>query len=337
MAADRHSAGPRKGGGPVAGIPSAGDAGKVWHGATRVLLRIAVLVGLVVCGWLLGTATGLAQEAGPGTGTVQDWGHAAAPHPAGTPAAHPGTAAHPRTPAHPGTPVARFAAHAPATPSDAPAGEAHPDGLLTPLAGAGVGAVAPPVDAVLQLPAPVPPVVLKAVQPLAAPVLDTVGRSVADPVVARVLGQTSPQPAERPAADPVRAADDRAAPFPAEPAPTGAGPPPAAALPAAPVHAPALPALGAPSGTTAYPAERLAGSSGAEQPAPPVPANLPGATGASCPPGSTGTNSAAQATYAAILDDGLATAESALVQRRLRADEGALPRCAGQRPSTSPD
>ena len=43
----------------MTGIPSAGDARRV---AVRVLLRAALLTGMVVGAWLLGSATGLAQE-----------------------------------------------------------------------------------------------------------------------------------------------------------------------------------------------------------------------------------------------------------------------------------
>lgn len=47
---------------PVAGIPSADDARRVM---ARVLLRVVMLAGLVVCGWLLGSATALASESAP--------------------------------------------------------------------------------------------------------------------------------------------------------------------------------------------------------------------------------------------------------------------------------
>jgi hypothetical protein len=45
----------------VAGIPSAGGAGFAPR-LTRVLLRIVMLAGLIVGGWLLGSATALAQD-----------------------------------------------------------------------------------------------------------------------------------------------------------------------------------------------------------------------------------------------------------------------------------
>lgn len=50
----------------MGGIPDAAGAPQVRYAVTRVALRLAVLTGLVVGGWLLGSATGWAQE---------DWGH----------------------------------------------------------------------------------------------------------------------------------------------------------------------------------------------------------------------------------------------------------------------
>jgi len=342
MAADRHSAGPRKGGGPVAGIPSADDAGRALRGATRVLLRIVVLVGLVICGWLLGTATGQAHEAGPDdSGTAPDWVHMAlARHDASPPAAATPAPTVASTPALASTPAVTPTSAAtpkslatPAASADNPSAERPAEGLLGPLTAVGVDAVAP-VGALLPVPAPVPGVVLQTVQPLAAPLVDAVGRS---PVVAQVLGPIAPRSAERPVPAPVAATDALAAPSPAEPAPTGAGPPPVPAPPPAQVYAPALPAVSSPGGAADLPTRRLAGSAAGEQSTPPVPASPSGTTGTSCPPGSTGANTVAQAAYAAVLGDGAASADTALMQRRLWTDAGGLPRCVAQQPSTSPD
>ncbi|HEU0128812.1 MAG TPA: hypothetical protein VFQ48_09430, partial [Pseudonocardiaceae bacterium] len=49
----------------MAGIPSAGGVRGAPRAVLRLLLRCALLTGMVVVGWLLGSATALAQENWP--------------------------------------------------------------------------------------------------------------------------------------------------------------------------------------------------------------------------------------------------------------------------------
>ncbi|MGH3902865.1 MAG: hypothetical protein ACRDTE_01500 [Pseudonocardiaceae bacterium] len=110
-----------------------------------MLLRIAVLVGLVVCGWLLGTATGSAEEAGAGeAGPRHDWAHVALTHEEG------------------GEPAE--------TPSQGATGS-----LLTPLVETSADELLP-VGEVLRLPVQpmTPDLAMKIVEPLVAPVADHV-------------------------------------------------------------------------------------------------------------------------------------------------------------------
>lgn len=65
----------------MTGIPGTESVDTALNGATRVLLRIAVLVGLVVCGWLLGTGISAADETEPGDRpSTPDWVHVAPGH-----------------------------------------------------------------------------------------------------------------------------------------------------------------------------------------------------------------------------------------------------------------
>ncbi|MFN2494482.1 MAG: hypothetical protein ABR608_01030, partial [Pseudonocardiaceae bacterium] len=49
----------------MAGIPSAGGVRGAPRAVIRLLLKGALVTGMVVVGWLLGSATGLAQENWP--------------------------------------------------------------------------------------------------------------------------------------------------------------------------------------------------------------------------------------------------------------------------------
>lgn len=177
---------------PVAGIPSAEGASWAPRGVTRVLLRIAVLVGLVVCGWLLGTATGSAEEAAVGevqaveAGPRQGWAH---------------------------VPLADEEAGEPAeTPSRGVTGS-----LLTPLVETSADELLPAGE---ELWLPVQPnLVVKIIQPVVTPVAD------------HVLGAGTPERISQPPPSRLRAAVDQPARPPAESAPARTPSGPAGPLP----------------------------------------------------------------------------------------------------------
>lgn len=353
--------GPRKGGGPVTGIPGTESAGKAPNGVTRALLRIAVLVGLVVCGWLLGTGISAADEAEPGDhpGT-RDWVHVSLDHEKRSAPAPDAPA--PDAPAPTGTrhsDTRHFSSqdsgirHSVARP--APAGHqvfaalarsaatVHTDSAAgTPDTGAGdlLGTLAgegldPVVQAgeVLRLPAQLPDLAgTDLAGPVVAP-LQPVLESALHPVTTQVLGTTAQQP-DRPA--PSATADAGPLP-PAVPVAVPRAPVPAHTSP--PVQAAAPVTAAAPSGTAQPVADQLAASAAAgnHSTSTPAPAEPRATAPVSCPPGSTGTNTVHSAGYAATLTDGLAKADPALVRYRLATGAGGLPRCPSQQPSTSPD
>lgn len=289
----------------MAGISSTDGASWAPRGVTRVLLRIAVLVGLVVCGWLLGTATGSAEEAGAGevqagevqageAGSRNDWAHVALSHDEGSEPAE--------------------------TPSKGVTGS-----LLTPLLETSADELLP-VGEVVQLPvrSTAPDLVVKIVQPVVAPVAD------------HVLGAGTPERINQPPSR-LTAAVDQPARTPAEPAPASALPGPAIPLPQ--VLGPALLAPTALSTAEDPAADALTESSAAvdQRSTPLTPASPLGTTGTSCPAGPTGPSTAAPGAHAATLDDGVAKADLALAAHRLNTGAGGLPRCPSQQPSTSPD
>ncbi|MGH3909703.1 MAG: hypothetical protein ACRDRM_02635 [Pseudonocardiaceae bacterium] len=160
-----------------------------------MLLRIAVLVGLVVCGWLLGTATGSAEEAGAGEASARhDWAHAALTHEQGSEPAE--------------------------TPSTGASGN-----LLTPLVETSADELLP-VGEVLRLPVQpmAPDLVVKIVQPVVAPVADHVlgagtPERINQPAPSRLTAAV-----DQPARSPAEPAPASTLPGPAIPLPQVVGP-----------------------------------------------------------------------------------------------------------------
>ncbi|MGH3991340.1 MAG: hypothetical protein ACRDSN_02620, partial [Pseudonocardiaceae bacterium] len=169
----------------MAGIPSTAGAQWARRWVARVLLRLTVLVGMVVCGWLLGAATGLADEDRP-----PGWAPAmTAPAPDGPDAVAPEDSGLARPPDIPASEEPTSALLATVPPVTTSTEEVLPAAELIPVTG------------VLRLPAqrPVPDLVAQVAQPVLPPVVEPVLHTIAPALADQ---QTPPQTTTR-AAPPV--------------------------------------------------------------------------------------------------------------------------------------
>ncbi|HEY2765298.1 MAG TPA: hypothetical protein VGJ13_15010 [Pseudonocardiaceae bacterium] len=270
----------------------------------RALLRAALLAGLVICGWLLGSAIALAAEDAP---------HQAHPTAALDGGNSPGTARGDLS-------------------ATAPAGV---DGLLSDA----LNGTATP-----QLPTAPPAVsglVTRVAQPVAQ-LAQPVTR-VAQPVTRDILTPVGPVPAIQPPLAHLTAPPAQATTEPAVPA-AAAIQVPAAPLPQVTVPAPHTPDRAAADSSVnrfatmpalhraAVPGER-SGAPGA----PTVPTGPLDTPTTSCPAGPGGANSAAPGAPAGVLSDTAIGADVGPRERSPQAGTGGLPRWLSQRPSTSPD
>jgi hypothetical protein len=285
----------------VAAIPDAGGARYAPRGVMHALLRVVVLAGLVIAGWLLGSGIGHADEdlGQPGTGVVQlgsDPRDSAAPSDGGSgsqlgvspmPAVQPAAvsilkgalpdASVPRLPVHPvdvlkpvvrAVDVPKTLTHVLAPMSRPMSGPARHDSGIRPQA---------PADK----PMPVPPD-----KPVSA----------------------APAPAPALGAATVRSTVDHA-------------------LPTAPVCAAAAPV-----------ADPFAGGRAlGEDPVAPVPASPPDSTTAPCMIGSAGSGAGNKGAPDVTVNESSATAGLAHTHRLLYLSASDLPRSPAEQPSTSPD
>jgi len=287
---------------PVAGIASAAGAPKAQHAVIRVLRRLAVLAGLVIGGWLLGSATGWADE--------------------GAPEDRVGGAAS----------LAEFPSPAPtATMSRI---EARVDDLLPAAAPAPIP-VQPPV---LDTPVLDTPIMDTAVEPVGELALETVLQPVVDPVLPETIVPRTPP--RIPVGNQSESGTPAEAPDSAEVPASGGHPPPTGpALPTEPavwalsLPSPLLPAVALEQVVDAA-ADQLAGWSAGS--APPTPASPPGLA-ASCPAGSATASATTKGVHAVTLHDGYSGVDLKVGQPQRGLRTAGLPGAPEQRPSTSPD
>jgi hypothetical protein len=289
---------------PVAGIPSAGGASRLRHVVIRVALRVAVLAGLVVGGWLLGAATGCADEAWTPEDGAQSLDTGLAALPSSLPAAA-------------GSLI-----------------EANAAVLPPAVQGAQLPVQPPTLDATQ--------VLESALQPLRQPVLDPVIQEMIAPLVpSRAAGRDEPSPAaplgSAEALEPVAPPLPTGPFIPAEPAGSAMNAAAAGTLPVGtlPVPGMTVPGMTLPGASTA--AGQLAGWSavGGDW-APPIPASPPRTAITSCP------TAAASGTTkggvpAVMLSDGCPGIHLPAAQHQMSLRAAGLPRAPDQQPSTSPD
>jgi hypothetical protein len=271
----------------------------------RALLRVAVLVSVVVAGWLLGSGTGLANE---------DPGHVNL-------AQSTGLARLVKAPPPDRELEGRFGVP--------PTVKSTVQSLLR---------FAPAPRLAVQPPAPVPvltPVLARVSEHVSAPVLEPVFTPASHASGARPRAIVD-KPAAVPLAGPVAQAEPT-------PAPASAALQSTAEHPT--VHNVARPTVARPTVTlptlvsaATHPiADHLAEPLAlAGKPAAPVPASPPTPSTAACPAGSSGGGATTKSACFVTLGDGQAMADLA-PRHRLHTSSGSLPRSAVEQPSSSPD
>ncbi len=281
----------------MAAIPDAGGARYAPRGVVRALMRFAVLAGLVIAGWLLGSGIGHASVDSGQPGMVQlasDPSDIAAPSGGGSDAEF-------GVPPMVASSVQSVLAHAPV-----PRLPVQPVDLLQPVVRA------------VSVPRPLAHVLAAASRPLSAPAQHR-------------AGTRSQQPAHELAAVPPTAPAVRAAtataPVPA-PAPTNV---PARADQARP-HTPVCAAAAAPA---AAPLATVLAARG--DPAAPMPTSPPDSTTAPCMVGSTAGGGGTKTSTDLAVDEGWSNASLASTHRLGYLNASDLPRSPAEEPSASPD